>query len=537
MINPAMTPTGVPFPPQCFVIVPSLDNMANDTCSATGGGSGPSTCGWGSSVSPGLQMSQQLFLDDGRSEKNLGSFKPKNNLKSVNRQVLAADIIMIWLQFQIREFSNFKFPSFDFLVPKFPESSSNDAGNKSALQQLQDSPFVRIKRRKVSIPYPEFTDAQFDAFKLNVKTWKGQLAQWKEQNLQKVRVFKADLNVLVGQIDANLEMLQLYSAYLDPQVSAKLQVNLEKLKAQVLALSAQLAQIETVMDTAFELGVKIDQNLAALESYRTTIAQLKVLPFQLDKLFESVVQINALTGEYWGEWLSAKQKSAQKWKEFSAQIKGFFELLSSIPKIFGDFHANCNGCKISRGTLLPWLIKMMLGWLKLPVIPMPRFPDIVVDLTKVGIGMELAVPEISFEPIEFTLPPLPQLPVVVLPNLDTFSIPEIPPISKFVMESEFGLNPATGNPFTPEEFGSLSGNADLALQLDVNGNPIGNIPGLDQVELASFVTRFNFALDKALSIPQIPIPQLVASMPTFPPIPTFEFDFSLPPIQFPTLPV
>jgi hypothetical protein len=194
VIDPTMTPTGVPFPPQCVVIVPQFSSGTSNSTSGSGGGnSGSSTenvscteLNPANEATAQQELFQQLYapVGDGRTRLDF-SFGAPFTLKpmraSTNRQIKAADILSQWVQDQWRELTNFKFPKFNLKLPRFKTSSP--AEGESVLSQLKKSPFVDIQTKKITINYPSFSDEALERAGKDMKQWKKDSQKKREETI------------------------------------------------------------------------------------------------------------------------------------------------------------------------------------------------------------------------------------------------------------------------------------------------------------------------------------------------------------------
>ncbi len=181
VIDPSMSPTGIPFPPQCFVIIPQFSSGSGGASAGGNSESGSSSEDTQTSctdlepaneATPAQEFLQQLFAPSG-SGITFQSGLPiiiKGKSLPTNSQIKAADILSQWVQDQWREFTNFKFPKFKIKFPKFKSIPCEEG--EPTLSCLNKSPFVDVKRKKITINYPYFPDGQFERLKEELKKWK-----------------------------------------------------------------------------------------------------------------------------------------------------------------------------------------------------------------------------------------------------------------------------------------------------------------------------------------------------------------------------
>lgn len=106
--------------------------------------------------------------------------------------------------------------------------------------------------------------------------------------------------------------------------------------------------------------------------------------------------------------------------------------------IFTDYEIECGTCHNERWNLQQWLWIIISAVIPpIPVIEMPKWPDIELDFSDINLSLNLKYPvfDLSFYPITlpdaplpsvngFDLPPMPQLPPLPDLNID-FEIPVI----------------------------------------------------------------------------------------------------------------
>lgn len=187
VIDPTMSPKPVPFPPQCFVVIPQFSFGGGGGSSSTatvsaGTGAGDevvqSSCfdlEPANEASPQQELMQQLFATGGDGKPSVSfsmgaPFSIVPAMKPTNRTIKAADVLGMWVQAQWRELTNFKFPRFSLKLPKFPKSTSSK--DDSALEKLKKSPFIDVKTKKITISYPEISTKNIEQLGKNIKGWK-----------------------------------------------------------------------------------------------------------------------------------------------------------------------------------------------------------------------------------------------------------------------------------------------------------------------------------------------------------------------------
>ena len=416
-----MTATGSPFPPQCFVIVPPLSASSNNSGGGNGNGDGGDNsngnhCQFQNPAnSSGLNISRNNFLLNSfvsnGSTLNLGSFGLSMGSYSKNLQIASPDIITEWVKAQMKEFSNYKFPRFDIILPKFPKRNKENKKLKP-LEKISQSPYFEIKREKLEINYPSFSREELDELEEGNE-------DNKKENKEKRNKLKQDILELdeldfdeFGQDLENLKkkIKNIFSQKDMQEDSDYLEDVLDRLKKIIELKEDAKKEKENEIDSSEEEESVREKNIESLKSYQEEIDKMKKLPKKIKKTIKNLEKINDVISDYWSTWTKKNKKAAKEWKKFGKKTTAIIKTWNEIPQLFKDFTTTCTpgggggATSVNRGSLLTWVMKILLSSIKFPVIPMPQFPDIVVDLSKVKIGVSMTIPEISFHPVNVSLP-------------------------------------------------------------------------------------------------------------------------------------
>ena len=115
-------------------------------------------------------------------------------------------------------------------------------------------------------------------------------------------------------------------------------------------------------------------------------------------------------------WLKDNSIRFRKWAELYVLIKTIADSWQPILDIIVQKDATCSVCHNERYNAKYWKYKLISLLIPtLPVIKMPRWPDIILDLSDVRLGIVIAVPN-----FEFNLKP------IRLPSIPSFSLPNLP---------------------------------------------------------------------------------------------------------------
>lgn len=119
-------------------------------------------------------------------------------------------------------------------------------------------------------------------------------------------------------------------------------------------------------------------------------------------------------------------------------ITKLFDLWQVLIDVFNDYEVECGECRNERWNLQHWLWIIISAIIpEIPIIQMPRWPDIELDFSDLDLSLDIAYPvfNLSFYPVDlpdapaptlsgFALNPMPQLPQLPDLNID-FDIPVV----------------------------------------------------------------------------------------------------------------
>lgn len=135
--------------------------------------------------------------------------------------------------------------------------------------------------------------------------------------------------------------------------------------------------------------------------------------------------------QFTGGYINRQQKIIESWiKAAQDAIRTFKDWKVLLDAII-DYQQSCDQCKNDRFSDLGLLLNVFLALPDLPVIPMPKLPDVVFDFSQIKTGVKFTWPDLQFKPQPILLPDLPTIVLPdVIPNLSFkipgFDVPDIP---------------------------------------------------------------------------------------------------------------
>ncbi|MBI2453814.1 S-layer homology domain-containing protein, partial [Candidatus Peregrinibacteria bacterium] len=139
--------------------------------------------------------------------------------------------------------------------------------------------------------------------------------------------------------------------------------------------------------------------------------------------------------EFSGGWIIRNAARVKQWRRSALQIKQTIKTYKLFTDLMIDYQEACDRCKTERLSLMELILKLLVVLPTPPVLPIPKMPDLIVDVSKIQAGVRIAWPDVKFQPELITFPKLPRFSIgidltkpqwkQVLP-----SIPLIPPPPK-----------------------------------------------------------------------------------------------------------
>lgn len=186
------------------------------------------------------------------------------------------------------------------------------------------------------------------------------------------------------------------------------------------------------------LIASIESNIETVRSYFELPERLQTLFYLKEKLLYGILQNVKAVQDLMGGWLYQNGQRFKGWVEAFILITKLFDLWQVLLDVFNDYEVECGECRNERWNLQHWLWIVISAIIPpIPIIEMPRWPDIELDFSDIDLSLDIAYPvfDLNFYPISlpdapaptlsgFPLNAMPQLPQIPDLNID-FEIPVI----------------------------------------------------------------------------------------------------------------
>ena len=250
-------------------------------------------------------------------------------------------------------------------------------------------------------------------------------------------------------------------------------------------------ELEDVVDDWLDLGFDIEVDgveelIASMETNLQIIDEYLELPRKIVEyrqleviLIKQIVCYLDAIITYTGGYLKVQIDRINAWKQFIKDIKEAIETWRLLFQVAIDYQDSCDKCTNQRGSLIELLMKLFLFIPDIPVIDLPKWPDIVIDVSQIQAGLTIAWPDVQFAADPLILPDIPplELPEILIGisgeidlNLPTLPIlpdpPDLPELPDFPALSLPDLPDIPPPPEVPDL------DAALGISLKIVGNII-----------------------------------------------------------------
>ncbi|EKD93742.1 MAG: hypothetical protein ACD_28C00065G0001, partial [uncultured bacterium] len=180
----------------------------------------------------------------------------------------------------------------------------------------------------------------------------------------------------------------------------------------------QVAEIDALIDS-------VEKNLETLEDYKNFPRELlKWRNIESFYLKQIICYLDAIINDL-GGWVLLNKQRIDQWVKAYYDAKKAIKDWQAIFQLAVDYQSSCDQCKTSKLSLFKLLIKLFVFIPEPPIIALPKWPDIVIDLSQIQAGLTVLWPEIRFVPEPLLIPSLPRLQIPTLPTV-SLTIPTIP---------------------------------------------------------------------------------------------------------------
>ncbi|MFH1218449.1 MAG: FG-GAP-like repeat-containing protein [Candidatus Peregrinibacteria bacterium] len=340
--------------------------------------------------------------------KNFGYSDPKSPISAagaVNIKIPGfPSVITNWLDKQTDEIYSklldlpdiyFIYPDIKSMLPKFEESGKKFDKIKNindVLSALNSIPLVQVEGKEVLLRVPAISNKEIEKWKIQAKAW-------------------------IKHMEDQLKYIKNYWSCNESEDKKTL---CDKL---TLKMTSLVRLIQDLMD----LVDKIANLPRTILDWRTMESKYAS---QIICYLDAIMQFT-------GGYMNKQNKIIQSWMKAVEDLIRTFKNWHAVLDLSIKYQKSCDQCKNDRFSKLGLLMQLFAAIPEPPIIPIPKWPDLVFDVSQLKTGVKIIWPDIVFQPQPIKLPDLPYITVPDLlpdvafeiPGLDGLSIPKIPDFS------------------------------------------------------------------------------------------------------------
>lgn len=274
----------------------------------------------------------------------------------------------------------FIYPDFSSLGGKFKKAGENFGKMQSmadVLRAISSIPFVQIEGKEVLIKVPSLSKDELEKWKRQAHFW----IEYEEQQLKNIKEF--------WLCDENEQRKTLCD---------KATVNLTEMISSVKKMMDKLDKMANLPGDILKWRTLESKYASQLVCY-------------LDAIME-----------FTGGYIRRQEKTVASWMKALEDATKTFRDWKIILDVVAEYQESCDECKNDRFSKLGILMTFFMAIPEPPIIPIPKWPDIVFDMSQLKMGTKIIWPDLVFMPEPITLP-----------NLPTITFPEVIP-DDYVLE-------------------------------------------------------------------------------------------------------
>ncbi len=285
----------------------------------------------------------------------------------------------------------FIYPDVGTMISDQAISSSNFDKIKSLndfLQALNSIPLIRIEGKEILVRVPSITNNEIIKWKRQAEAW----IKYEEGEIEKIKASwscdeREDIKTLCDSV--------------------------------ILKMNEFIASVRKAMEKLDRVA-KLPQEILNWKALESKYAS------QIICYLDTVMDLM-------GGYINRQERIIKSWMKAIDNTLEIFKSWKVLLDIMIDYQKSCDKCKSDRNSDLGLLMNFFMVIPDLPTIPLPKWPDIVFDISQVQTGVNIIWPDLVFKPETIKLPNLPtiNLSSILVPdwltlsvNLSGFKIPE-----------------------------------------------------------------------------------------------------------------
>lgn len=306
-------------------------------------------------------------------------------------------VLTNWVDNQVDEIYNklLDFPDVYFILPDISSFVQDNAtavndvsfnGFNDFARTISSIPLVQIESKPILVRVPSVSKNQVEKYEIQWERW--------SKNLQK-------------QLDDRI-------AFWDCDSSADKRSVCDQIVADVGDL------LQSVQ--------KLSDNVDRIANFPRDLLNYRNLEAKYAN--QIVCYLDAVTA-HTGGYIKKQGTIVESWMKAIKDAVRTFQDWRVVLDLMVQYQQSCDQCRNDRFSKLGILLEFFAAIPEPPIIPIPKWPDLTVDLSNIKTGVKILWPDVTFRPEPIVLPNLPE---IVLPEilpevrieLPGFEVPDLP---------------------------------------------------------------------------------------------------------------
>ncbi len=301
-----------------------------------------------------------------------------NSAGSVNIKIPGfPSIITDWIDNQTEEIFDklLDLPDIYFIYPDFSTMFSDNltrgadytkiSSLEDVLRAINSVPLIRIETKDIQIKVPAISQEEIVKYKRQAYLW----LEYEKNELKKIQDF--------WQCDISDERKDLCDSV-------------------TVEMSDFIASVEDLLNK-LDMIANLPRDILTWRTLEAKYAS------------QLVCYLDAIM-DYTGGYLNRQTRIIDSWMKAIDNVIKTFKNWKIILDIVADYQTSCDDCSNDRFTDIGLLLNIFAALpTELPVVKIPKWPDIVFDISQVRAGAKIIWPDVSFRPERIVLPDLPTI--------------------------------------------------------------------------------------------------------------------------------
>lgn len=169
------------------------------------------------------------------------------------------------------------------------------------------------------------------------------------------------------------------------------------------------AEGQEFLDNLDNLIKSVEENTLIMQEYAEIPERIMEYRFAaVDYVTQIICYVDAIIN-YSGGYVIKNKNRIKAWVKAIKDVIDSVKTWQDLLNLAISYQESCDKCTTSRLTLMELMMKIFIFIPSPPIVDLPKWPDIVIDISQIKAGVTLYFPELKVVPEPIALPELPKL--------------------------------------------------------------------------------------------------------------------------------